>query len=149
MSHSTSIERDPSTTDITDHRSNDRVRRHTATHVNENIDRLADVNVERSVSAGRDAIVARLGELDREWDVDRALMVNFALLGGLTHELGEHYRGWKYFFRVQMGFLFVHAVVGWCPPVVLFRRLGFRTAKEIAAERSELVARLSALPSAA
>lgn len=135
--------------DFRDPRNNDRVRRHTAAHVNDNLDRLAALNVERSASAGRDAIVARLGELDREWDIDRALMVNFALLGGLTHELGERYRGWKYFFRMQMSFLFIHAVAGWCPPVVLFRRLGFRTAKEIAAERSELVARLTALPAAA
>ena len=144
MSHPIPIQREAS---VTDHRANDRVRRHTAPHVNDNLDRLADVSVERCASSGRDAIVARLGQLDREWDIDRALMVNFALLGGLTHELGERYTGWKHFFRAQMGFLLLHAVVGWCPPVVVFRRLGFRTAKEIAAERSELVARLADLPS--
>jgi hypothetical protein len=134
---------------ITDHRLNDRVRRHTASHVNDKIDRLTASDIERSAHAGRDAVVARLAELDREWDIDRALMVNFAVLGGVTHELGERHNGWKYFFRVQMGFLLVHAIVGWCPPVLVFRRLGFRTSKEIAAERSELVARLETLPSAA
>jgi hypothetical protein len=29
-------------------------------------------------------------------------------------------------------------VAGWCPPVLVYRRLGFRTQKEIAAERREL-----------
>ncbi len=38
------------------------------------------------------------------------------------------------------GFLFQHAVQGWCPPVPLFRRLGFRTAREIDHERYALKA---------
>ena len=38
------------------------------------------------------------------------------------------------------GFLLQHAVQGWCPPVPVFRRLGFRTANEIDAERYALKA---------
>jgi hypothetical protein len=29
-----------------------------------------------------------LDELDREWDVDRALMANFAIVGGVTFAVG-------------------------------------------------------------
>ena len=38
------------------------------------------------------------------------------------------------------GFLLQHAVQGWCPPVPVFRRLGFRTAAEIDEERYALKA---------
>ena len=131
---------------IRDARSDDRIRRHTSPDVNAAIDRSSRASIDDAVSAGRDAIVARLKELDREWDVDRALMTNFAIAGSITHELGHRvHRGFTPFFRAQMGFLLMHAVVGWCPPLVLFRRLGFRTAKEIAAERSALVERLGAV----
>jgi hypothetical protein len=33
------------------------------------------------------------------------------------------------------GFLLQHALQGWCPPLIWFRRMGFRTASEIEAER--------------
>jgi hypothetical protein len=125
-----------------DARTSDRVRAHTATHVNVRIDRLAKVSVEETARAGREAIVARLKELDAEWDVDRALFANFAVLGSIAHELGGRRPGWKLFFRAQLGFLLMHAIVGWCPPLVVLRRLGFRTAREIAAERNALLARL-------
>ena len=38
------------------------------------------------------------------------------------------------------GFLLQHAVQGWCPPVPVLRRLGFRTASEIDEERYVLKA---------
>jgi hypothetical protein len=37
-------------------------------------------------------------------------------------------------------FLFQHAVQGWCPPVPILRRLGFRTVTEIEQERHALKA---------
>jgi hypothetical protein len=37
-------------------------------------------------------------------------------------------------------FLFQHAVQGWCPPLPILRRLGFRTASEIDTERYALKA---------
>jgi hypothetical protein len=132
--------------EILDPRADDRVRRYTASHVNARIDRLTWATILERVAAGRDAIVARLKELDREWDVDRVLMANFALLGAVTLELGRRYHpGWRHVFRAQQGFLLLHAIVGWCPPLPLFRRLGFRTDKEIAAERYALIDRLKAL----
>ena len=36
------------------------------------------------------------------------------------------------------GFLFQHAIQGWCPPLPVLRRLGFRTATEISEERIAL-----------
>ena len=37
-------------------------------------------------------------------------------------------------------FLLQHAVQGWCPPVPMFRRMGFRTQSEIDEERYALKA---------
>jgi hypothetical protein len=129
-----------------DMRAEDRVRRHTAPHVNAKIDRDTALVLQETVRAGRDAMVARMRDLDHEWDVDRALIANFAIVGALTSELGRRYRGFKYFFRAQQAFLLMHAVMGWCPPMVVFRRLGFRTAKEIAQERAALMDELGYAP---
>ena len=121
----------------------DRVRRHTAAHVNEKIDRRTDESLRSAIDQGPDAVVARLEEIDREWNVDRALMANFAVLGAATFELGKRvHPAWHYVLRGQMAFLLLHAVVGWCPPLAVFRRLGFRTAKEIEAERAALLQRI-------
>ena len=39
------------------------------------------------------------------------------------------------------GFLFQHVLQGWCPPLPLFCRLGFRTQPEIELERHALTTR--------
>ena len=43
-------------------------------------------------------------------------------------------------------FLMMHATLGWCPPSLWFRPMGFRTRFEIQAEREELLRRLGNLP---
>ncbi|HKO46361.1 MAG TPA: hypothetical protein VJV79_01475 [Polyangiaceae bacterium] len=127
----------------------DRVREHSAPKMNQRIDRLAQADVDAAVAGGRDAILRRLAKLDYEWDIDRALMVNFALAGAaslttgliryeLTPVFSRRRKGFLYFFGAQLGFLLLHGTVGWCPPASLFRRLGFRTQREIEAERAQL-----------
>jgi hypothetical protein len=127
----------------------DRVRDHSAQIVNRRIIRGIEASVARCLRQGRDAVVRRLAELDREWDIDRVLMAHFAIAGGIacgvgldkySHQplLGRRQRGWLYFIGAQLTFLFMHASVGWSPPAVVWRRLGIRTKSEIAAERSLL-----------
>jgi len=41
---------------------------------------------------------------------------------------------------VVAGFLLQHALQGWCPPLPVFRRLGFRTQAEMERERYALKA---------
>jgi len=131
----------------------DRVRDHSAHSVNQEIVRDIDRNVEHCIRGGREAISRRLAELDREWDIDRVLMANFAVAGGIAYGVGVHRyanrpllakrrTGFLYFFAAQLGFLLMHAGVGWCPPMVLWRRLGARTKTEIEVERSLLLAAL-------
>ena len=127
----------------------DRVREHTAPAVTERIDRMTEAELDAAVAAGPEAIQRRLLKLESEWDVDRALMVNFAVAGAVSLTTGllryqrtplfsRRRKGFLYLFGAQLGFLLLHGTVGWCPPASLFRRLGFRTQREIEAERSQL-----------
>lgn len=127
----------------------DRVREHTPRNVLRRIDRMSEADVDAAVVAGRDAILRRLVKLDYEWDIDRALMVNFAIAGGASLSTGllrysrtpllvPRRKGFLYFFGAQLGFLLLHGLVGWCPPVSVLRRLGYRTQREIEAERRDL-----------
>jgi hypothetical protein len=133
--------------------SGDRVRAHTAPFVNQRIDELMLTSVDEHVREGREGIVRRLAELDAEWDIDRALMVNFAIVGGLTFALGlsryasspllgRKRKRLLYLFGSQLGFMLMHGLIGWCPPVSVLRRLGSRTAREIDQERSALLGAL-------
>jgi hypothetical protein len=110
-------------------------------------DRLAALDadlracVERYLDAGPDEVTRRIEELEEESDMERLLMLNASALalGGLLLGLRVHRR----FLAVPvvvLSFLLQHAVQGWCPPLVLFRRLGVRTRQEIDAERAALKA---------
>jgi hypothetical protein len=125
----------------------DRVRAHTSASVNAQIDRETATRISEYQALGPVARGRRLAELDREWDIDRGLMLLFSALGGLTFTLGmtrkrllKRWNGWLSVFSTQVGFMGFHAVMGWCPPVVLLRRLGVRTKSEIARERRAIEA---------
>ena len=97
--------------------------------------------LERLSSCARsNASVARqLDNLQREWDLERTLQTWFAsvVLTGVTLSVARDSR-WIALPVVAAGFMLQHALQGWCPPVPLFRRLGFRTQAEIARERYAL-----------
>jgi hypothetical protein len=111
-----------------------RVASHTPDHLNQRI-----------LSRGRESVLtcatnparidARLSELDREWDIERVLEANASSLVVLGTVLGYLASSWFYWIPLLVGsFLLQHAIQGWCPPIRLFRRLGFRTHAEIATE---------------
>ena len=116
----------------------ERVPRHTAEDVNERIVRETDINV-GSYAADRRLIDMRLQDLDREWDIERALEANAAAVSLIGLALGRLIsRRWYFLPTAVATFLLQHAVQGWCPPVSLFRRLGIRTQREIDEERYAL-----------
>jgi hypothetical protein len=118
-----------------------RVRKNTAEQVNESIRRQVEENVPCYASAGPQAIQRRLAELDREWDIERVLEANAASLSLAAVILGVlGSRKWFLLPGVIGGFLLQHAVQGWCPPVPVLRRMGFRTETEINRERYALKA---------
>lgn len=118
-----------------------RVVEQTPDYVNERIRQRTEQNIAQYSVAGPEAIRQRIAELDREWDIERVLEVNAAsvIFTGLALSLLQD-RRWLIIPLVASGFLLQHALQGWCPPVALFRRLGVRTAAEIAQERYALKA---------
>jgi hypothetical protein len=118
-----------------------RVPEHTADHVNAAIRGQTRQNVERVVAGGPVAIGRRLRELDEEWDVERALEANAATAAATGAALALLVdRRFALIPLAVGGFLLQHAVQGWCPPLPVFRRLGFRTQTEIDEERAALKA---------
>ena len=117
-----------------------RVKEHTSPETNEVLQQQARVTV-AYYAAHPDQIGRRLGELDREWDIERALAMNSSALSlfglGMTVLRG---RRWLLLPLVVQGFFVQHAIEGWCPPLPLLRRLGLRTQFEIEQERYALKA---------
>ncbi len=117
----------------------DRVPRHTSVRANERIREETEKNIAFYSSQGRKAIDRRLKELDQEWDIERVLEANAAsvtIFGFLMGTLWN--RKWYILPGIVGGFLLQHALDGWCPPLPILRRLGFRTAHEIEFERHAL-----------
>jgi hypothetical protein len=97
--------------------------------------------VARIGSAGPEAIARRLRELDEEWDIERTLEANAATLTAVGSALALLVdRRFAVIPLVVGSFLLQHATQGWCPPVPVFRRYGFRTQTEIEQERYALKA---------
>ena len=118
-----------------------RVPLHTDPQINQRIRQQTRRNAAFAAAGGRAAIARRLAELDAEWDIERLLEANAASVVLATSLLGLTVnRKFLLLPPVVGGFLLQHAIQGWCPPVPLFRRLGFRTADEIAEERYALKA---------
>jgi hypothetical protein len=115
----------------------DRVARATSADVNDAIARRAERRI-ALVADRPGAIARRLRALDREWDVERALQANAATLSVAGLALGRRDPRWRLLSLGVGAFLLQHALRGWCPPLPLLRRLGFRTAAEIARERLAL-----------
>jgi hypothetical protein len=116
-----------------------RVSRQTSSYVNEQIRRQTEENVARIAKHGPAAIERRLAELDEEWDIERAIEANSSslILMGVMLGLGVD-RRWFLLPAAVSAFLLQHSVQGWCPPIPLLRRMGFRTATEIDHERYAL-----------
>lgn len=122
-----------------DSEEDDHVRRSSGDEVNAEIDAETEENIRRFSGERPEVIEARITELDREWDVERALEMTAASLSltGVIAGLAGRKRA-LILPAVVLTFLFQHAVQGWCPPLPLFRRLGFRTRKEIDREKYAL-----------
>jgi hypothetical protein len=118
--------------------SKDIVRENTAPEINKKIDAETQENLTKYYH-DRGEIDKRLWELDREWDIERILELNAATLGfmGIWRGLTQN-KLWLILPLAVTTLLATHAVEGWCPPVALFRRLGFRTRAEIDKERYAL-----------
>lgn len=111
-----------------------RVEQNTKDSVNDAIRRQIEANI-GYYSQRLDSIERRLDELEREWDIERALEANAASASLVGIVLASRDRRWLLLPLIVASFLLQHALQGWCPPLPMLRRLGFRTASEIESER--------------
>jgi hypothetical protein len=109
----------------------------TPEHVNQKIRMHTDAML-RFFAAAPHLIDQRLQELEREWDVERVLTTGASglMLTGMV--MGSVRSRWKLLSLAVAGFLLQHSIQGWCPPLEVVRRLGFRTRREIDEERFAL-----------
>lgn len=115
-----------------------RVPRNTSDEINRRIAGETEERVRR-LAGDSGGINCRLRKLDEEWDIERVLEANASALAFTGTVLGASGdRRWLAVPFVVGAFLFQHAVQGWCPPIPILRRLGFRTAREIEIERIAL-----------
>lgn len=121
--------------------SSTRVEAHTRPTVNRQIDDATQVHIDFYRYQTDETITQRLEELDGEWDIERTLQTNFAVLSsvGATLTARVHNR-WAWLALGVPVFMVQHALQGWCPPLAVLRRLGVRTAREINEERFALKA---------
>jgi hypothetical protein len=88
--------------------------------------------VETLADADRETISRHIDQLDREWDVERVLQTNASILALSGVMLGASVnRKFLVLPAAVLSFFLQHAVQGWCPPVLVFRRMGIRTRQEI------------------
>lgn len=117
----------------------DRVRRNTSRESLARIDAAIERNIRRYVNAPEHVISRRIEALDREWSIERWIEANASSLALTGLVLGAATdRKWLLLTGGVLGFLLLHAIQGWCPPVPALRRLGVRTRGEIDAEKFAL-----------
>jgi hypothetical protein len=110
----------------------DRIRQATDLRLQTKIDTELIGRVACYLNAPEPLLKSHLSDLEREWSIERALALQSsatALTGIMLGALGR--KRWYVLALVTSDFLMQHAIQGWCPPLELHRRMGFRTQREI------------------
>ena len=117
----------------------DKVRAKTPPEINQAID-IETAAIVRFYAGKTDyEISKRIEELGNEWDIGRIVEVRAAMVSlfGIMLAL-KRSKKWLIFPTIASIFLLQYAIKGWCPPVSLLRRFGFRTRQEINLEKYAL-----------
>ena len=108
--------------------------------VKENIEGKTSSNLVHYANETEAVIKQRIEALDNEWDMDRMLQLNASVFSIAGIALGARvHKNWFILPGVIAGFLALHAVKGWCPPVPLFKAMGVRSRKDIDKEKYGLM----------
>lgn len=87
----------------------------------------------------KELLSERIKKLDYEWDIERCLETNAAIIILLSSICGlKKRRCWFLITGTISFFLLLHALMGWCPPLTILRKAGVRTSEEINNEKTVL-----------
>ncbi len=115
-----------------------KVSMHISDRVNEEIrdKTLFDLNILKD--SNEEVLSSRIKKLDYEWDTERFLETNAALLVLLSSIKGYVKNKNNCFLMTGAVsfFLLHHALFGWVPPFHIITNMGFRTAEEIIKEKT-------------
>ncbi|HAN20510.1 MAG: hypothetical protein A2Y15_04255 [Clostridiales bacterium GWF2_36_10] len=78
----------------------------------------------------------KINELNNEWDIERIIETNAAIIVFLCSFLGLRRSKWFLITGVVGFYLLTHALQGWCLPLQFLRRMHIRTADEINIEKT-------------
>ncbi|MDD3169497.1 MAG: DUF2892 domain-containing protein [Eubacteriales bacterium] len=123
------------------HPTSKRVQYHTDPDVNQAIKeqticKLYELN---NYKSKKNTVLNRcIDNLDKEWDTERVLETNAAVIILISSILGLKRSKAFLIPGIISFFLLQHALQGWCPPLPLIRKIGIRTAEEISNERIAL-----------
>jgi hypothetical protein len=110
----------------------DAIRANTNAKVQSKIDQRIREQIIHYALQPKEIINRRIFELEREWDIERVLAANASGIGLASFVYGITVN--KKALGITgaiLGFLLLHSVQGWCPPVPALRRLGVRARREI------------------
>jgi hypothetical protein len=116
----------------------ERVRKNTSEKQNREIDKKTQMNIAFYSNQPSEVQSKHLEKLEKEWDIERVLELNASLLSLAGVLLSTRKKWWLLLPGFVTSFLAQHALQGWCPPLPLLRKLGFRTRAEIDQERFTL-----------
>ncbi len=90
---------------------------------------------------GKQAKTQRISDLEQEWDAERTLLLNAAVISLSGAFLGMFVDKKWFLLSAACGLLMAEqAITGWSPPLALLKKLGKRTKEEITRERYGLKA---------
>jgi hypothetical protein len=96
-------------------------------------------HLEKYANEDSENVTKRLATLANEWDMERTLEMNASIAATMGLLLGLFVNSkWFALTFIVLGFLFQHALQGYCPPMVWFRAYGWRTGGEIEDEAMAL-----------
>jgi hypothetical protein len=109
----------------------DKIRSAYNSDINRKIDRQIEENIRKYTYQGSYEISERIKDLEAEWDIERILHLNLAGLALAGMALSVKNKNWLLFSGTMISFVAYHVIKGWTPPLMLLRKLGYRTRKEI------------------
>lgn len=115
-----------------------RVAQNTSSFINDEIRDQTIENLNAFQYAGEEGISDRIDCLDAEWDTERLLETNAAIMIIISSLLGTKNKYWNIMSLTVAAFLLQHALQGWCPPLPIIRKMGIRTAEEVNHEKIAL-----------
>ncbi|MGC4115759.1 MAG: hypothetical protein QM765_14395 [Myxococcales bacterium] len=118
----------------------DRIRAHSPSGLNEEIDHCIARRIEELATRSDTEQSAYLAKLDRSWSVDRAALALTASLAAGSCLAAVWRPGWLWLAALSCGSLLQSAVTGGGLPLMLLRRMGLRTRRELECERCALKA---------